>query len=448
MQWSPAVPNPSQQPSPNDRIEIGVIGVGVRGKYLIANLPSRARVVALCDCFLERVQSARQPRGQFVAPLADFSRHDARDCSIWQDYRRMLDEQKLDAVVIAAPDHHHAQAMILACQAGCDVYVEKPLSLTIREGRAMVQAAERHRRLVQVGSQQRTMELNRVACEFIRAGGLGDVTLVEMANYPGPLRRCKLPEEPVPAGLDWSLFLGPAPPQHHHRRLWVKEEFYLGNLLWRGWDLWSDFSGHLMTNWGAHSIDMVQFALGMDHSGPVEVAVHPLTPDEPMTRYWATKTPQLQHDVGQADADTARFHPVSLRYANGTLVRFCRQRLETLFHGQRGTLSMGRNKFTTDPPDLIRDLPDASLAKRWQGSGHVARPHLENWLACLESRQQPNAPLEAGQRTATVCHLANIARQLGRKLQWDPDQERFVNDAAANQLLDRPRSRGFELPAT
>jgi predicted dehydrogenase len=358
----------------------------------------------------------------------------------------MLDEQKLDAVIIAAPDHHHAQAMILACQAGCDVYVEKPLSLTIREGRAMVQAASRHGRLVQVGSQQRTMENNRVACEFIRGGGLGPVSLVELPNYPGPLCRSKLREEPVPAGLDWDLFQGPVSRQPHHRRLWVKEEFYLGNLLWRGWDLWRDFSGHLMTNWGAHSVDMVQYALGMDGSGPVEVEVHPVTPDEPTTRYWATKTPQPGHDVGQADADVSRFHSVTMLYSNGTLVRFCRQRQETVFHGPRGTLSMGRNKFRTDPPGLIRELPDPALAKRWQGSGHVARPHLENWLACLESRHQPNAPLEAGHRTATVCHLANLARQLGRKLQWDPQHERFVDDGAADQQLDRPRSPGFELP--
>jgi predicted dehydrogenase len=434
------------RPGANDRVEIGVIGVGVRGKYLIANMPPQGRVVALCDCARGRIESAIHPSGQFERPLAEFAARDASQCSRWQDYRRMLEEQKLDAVVIAAPDHHHAQAMILACQAGCDVYVEKPLSLTIREGRAMVEAAQRYQRVVQVGSQQRTMEMNRFACEWIRQGGLGHVSLVEQPNYPGPLSAVRLEGEPPPDDLDWELFLGPTPAQPHHRRLWVKEEFYVGNLLWRGWDLWRSFSGHLMTNWGAHSVDMVQYALGMDESGPVQIDVQPLAATAELTQYWAAKTPPPWHDVGQADSDSSPVYPLTMRYASGTELRFCRQQLPAVFHGERGTMWMSRNKFSTDPPDLVRGGPDKEVTKKWQGAGYVARPHLENWLDCLRSRQQPNAPLESGHRTATVCHLANLARQLGRNLRWDPRRERFVDDPLADQLLDRPRRPGFELP--
>ena len=152
----------------NERLRVGVIGTGVRGKYLIANMPEAARVVALCDCSLENVANTREPEGELKEPLAKFAAGEAKACSIYQDYRQMLDRAKLDAVVIAAPDHHHAQAMILACHAGLDVYCEKPLTVTIAEGRAMVEAAKKYNRVVQVGSQQRTMEVNRAGCEFIR----------------------------------------------------------------------------------------------------------------------------------------------------------------------------------------------------------------------------------------------------------------------------------------
>jgi predicted dehydrogenase len=442
-------------PSANDRIEIGVIGVGVRGKYLIANLPAEGRVVALCDCALRRIDSALHPSGVFAAPLAEFSQGDGRQCSRWKDYRRMLDQLHLDAVIIAAPDHHHALAMILACQAGCDVYVEKPLALTIAEGRSMVRAAEKFQRIVQVGSQQRSMEMNRVACEFVRSGGLGRISQVDLANYPGPYLRADLPGETLPDDLDWNLFLGPAPDVPPHPRLWVKEEFRLGNLLWRGWDLWRDYSGHLMTNWGAHSVDMVQLALGRDDTGPdsIEVELNSAAtaqqtdPDSRLTRYWATKTPQPWHEVGQAAVDfDHRFLPVTMRCADGTRVSFSQQRAATVFLGERGSLTLGRNKFTTDPPGLITELPPPELVRRWQGPGHVARPHLANWLDCVITRSQPNAPLEAAHRTATICHLANIARELGRPLRWDPKHERFVNDPQADERLDRPRRAGFELP--
>lgn len=171
----------------------------------------------------------------------------------FQDYRRLLDraksKDKLDAVIIATPDHHHAQAAILALQAGLDVYLEKPLTVTIREGRLLADAVKRTGRVLQVGSQQRTMEVNRFACEFIRNGGLGRITKVELPNYPGPLPMPPLDQEPAFGGVDFDLFCGPAPLRPHHRHLWMKEDFKVGDLLWRGWDLFRDYSGHLMTNW-------------------------------------------------------------------------------------------------------------------------------------------------------------------------------------------------------
>jgi len=432
----------------NGQLRVGVIGTGVRGKYLIANMPEVARVVSLCDCSLANVEDTRNPEGRMKEPLAKFSSGDARACSVYQDYRTMLDNEKLDAIVIAAPDHHHAQAMILACQAGLDVYCEKPLSVTIAEGRAMVNAAKQYDRIVQVGSQQRTMQVNRIGCEFIRDGGLGNISHVQLKNFPGPMRYDgRFPGEAVPKTLDWDLFCGPTELRSHSRKLWVKDAFKVGHLTWRGWDLFRNYSGHLMTNWGAHSIDMVQYALGMDGTGPVEV----WTDTELLEAFareiddrWHEKTPPLGTLVDQ-EADRMRFCPVSMRYANGTVIRFDPTVRATIFHGERGKLTMSRNNYRTEPAGLAPPIDPLEQA-RWSGDGHVARPHLENWIEAIQTRGRLNAPVEVGHRTATVCHLGNIARELGRHLKWNPEDEQFEDDNEANRLIGRPRRKGFELP--
>lgn len=435
---SPARAEPAR--SANHLLRIGVIGTGVRGKYLIGNLPESARVTAICDAARSRIASTLEPKHEFAAVLQGFRDHAAAQCATYQDYRRMLDREPLDAVIIATPDHHHTLAAMLALQAGLDVYLEKPLTVTIREGRLLADMVNKTGRVLQVGSQQRTMEINRFACGFIRDGGLGKVTRVELPNYPGPLAADTLPAEPMPDGLDWQLFLGPTPLRPHAAKLWVKEEFKVGDLLWRGWDLYRDFSGHLMTNWGAHNVDMVQYALGKDDTGPVEIrAVAPLSLNE-VGQQWKHKSPLPQSDHER------RFWPVVMRYADGIEVRFIHGPDFIRFYGERGVLKLRRNHFETDPPDLIKDGPDPSVAEKWKGGGHVARPHLDNWLDCIRTRGIPNAPVEVGHRSVTVCHLANLARELHRPLRWNPEAERFMDDPAADALLDRPRRRGFELP--
>jgi predicted dehydrogenase len=428
-----------------ERLRVGVVGCGFRGKYLIANLPDAARVVALGDCSLPRVELTRKPQDPFTQALATFAAGDGRSVGVFQDYRRLLDETKLDALIIATPDHHHVGMALAALAAGLDVYVEKPLTLTIAEGRKLVDAARRTGRVVQVGSQQRTMAVNRAACEFIRNGGLGRVSLVELPNYPGPATCPTFETEPPSDGLDWNLFCGPAPLRPQHRRVWVKDEFKVGDLLWRGWDLWREFSGHMMTNWGAHSIDMVQMALGRDADGPVEIRPEPELIAADIDRAWRTKTPPLGTFADERE-DRMRFCPVTMRYADGTELRFRGGDGEAVYHGERGRLYMRRNQARSDPPELFAPQIDAREIDQWTGVGHVARPHLANWLDCIATRGTPNAPLEAGHRTATVCHLANLARQLGRTLRWNPQAERFIDDPAADALLDRPRRAGFELP--
>lgn len=428
---------------PKDRLRVGVIGTGVRGKYLIGNLPSAFRVTALCDCATSRMNNTRNPQGQFTKILAGFAETDARTCAVYQDYRRLFDKEKLDAVIIATPDHHHVLPALLALQAGLDVYLEKPLSLTIREGRLLADMVRKTGRVLQVGSQQRTMEINRFACEFLRNGGLGKISHVDLPNYPGPLPDSKYAEEPIPEGLDWNLFCGPTELRPHHSRLWNKEEFKVEDLLWRGWDLHRAYSGHLMTNWGGHSVDMVQLALGRDHTGPVRIEVHKPDSIDELWKPWKAKTPKPTHE----EADR-RFWPVTMYYADGVELRFRGEPDFLVFHGEKGKLRMKRNAFETDPPGLAVGGPNANAAALWEGAGHVARPHLENWLECIRTRKTPNAPVEAGHRTATICHLANLVRELNRPLRWDPTQEQFLDDARADLLLDRPRREGFALPQT
>ncbi len=386
------------------------------------------------------MEETLKPIGLFASVLQSFRDRDANRCATYQDYRRLIDREKLDAVIIAAPDHHHVPAAMLAIHAGLDVYLEKPMSVSIREGRLLADLVKQTGRVLQVGSQQRTMEMNRFACEFIRDGGLGRISRVELPNYPGPLTVNDISSEPIPEGMDWNLFLGPAPNHEHSRKLWVKDEFKVGELLWRGWDLYRDFSGHLMTNWGAHSVDMVQYALGKDDTGPVDVHALPLKSVSETGQQWKSKTPLPTSDQER------RFWPVVMRYDDGVEIRFVLGQEAIRFYGERGTLTMRRNFFETDPLDLITDGPDRTVLDKWKGDGHVARPHLENWLDCIRARGVPNAPVEVGHRTVTICHLANIARECDRPLRWNPRSEAFVDDDQANHWLDRPRREGFELP--
>jgi predicted dehydrogenase len=400
-------------PGANERIDIGVIGAGIRGKQLIGDMPAGGQVVAVCDCYEPRIGEVRK-----LKPDTTFTA-----CT---DYRAMIAEAKLDAVIIAVPDHHHVLAAMLACQAGLDVYCEKPLSLTIGEGKRLVEAVRHHHRVLQVGSQQRSMEMDRFACQFVREGGLGEVSRVEVQNWPGPIPREQLPEELIPEGLHWDLFCGPTPSRPHHWRYWLKDQREWEGVRWRGWDMWREYSGHLMTNWGAHAVDIVQWALGMDCSGPVEIEPLPEGHDGPM-----------------------RECPVVARYANGTELQMTSPKgfyAGGYFHGERGKMKIVRNGFNAVPRKLVPRRPDPELAEVWEGKGIVARLHLQNWLDCIRSRKDPVAPVEVGHRSVTVCHLAGIARELGRKLCWDPMAETFPDDEEAVTFIDRPRRTGWELP--
>jgi predicted dehydrogenase len=383
----------------NDRIRVGVIGAGNRSGLLIDQLPEGAEVVAIADCYLKKAEdlaAKRQARWR-----------------IHQDYRRLLDDKEIDGVIIGATDHARALLSIHSCQAGKDVYAEKPLTLYVAEGRAIVKAATRYKRVFQVGSQQRSMAANQVACKFVRDGGLGQIYFVQGCNYPSANVWTPQPGEAVPDGMDWDLWLGQTVERPYHGQIY------------RGWMGWRDYSGGEMTNWGAHGLDQIQAALGMDGTGPVE--------------FWPL-------------ADSAP-GAIAFRYANGVLVR-----LElpmgglnggAVFVGKRGRMEIVRNGLRVDPPELMKEitLPPKEEMAKWDRALWQAKYHMQGWLEAMRTRREPLAGPETGHRSVSVAHLANITRELKRKLKWNPATERFDGDSEADARLRRPRRKKFELPA-
>ncbi len=397
------------KPGPNAQVGVGYIGLGRRGLQLLG-LPPEGRIVAACD--------VNALRAEAVARM--------KNCRAYTDYRKLLDQRDVDAVVIATPDHWHALASIHACQAGKDVYCEKPLSLTVREGRAMVAAARRYGRVFQTGSQRRSMKHHRLGCQIVRAGVLGKIQRVIAHNYPSPWH-CGLPAQPVPDGLDWDLWCGPTEPRPYHADLYAPR----GN---PGWISFWAYSGGEMTGNGSHGLDQIQWALGMDETGPVE--------------FWPERQEPLRAPVYSAPESRQRGdricsqNRVFYRYANGvTVVLDTGPVAGAVFVGQNGKVVVDNNRFTCDPPELAQAAL-APGAPRLE----VSEDHFRNWFDCIRTRSRPIADVEIGHRSAVICHLCNLARQLGRRLRWDPQREQVLGDDEANALLDRPHRKGFELP--
>lgn len=388
----------------NERIRVGAIGVGGRGSLLLEQLPETAQIVAVADCNESRALAFRSK------VKANWEVH--------ADYRRILDRQDIDAVIVATGEFQRIRPCIEACLAGKDIYAEKPLSLYIQEGRALVEMARKTKRIVQVGTQQRSMEINRIACELVRSGGLGKILEVRAIAYEGPQLSPAggFPAEDVPAGLNWNIWLNQA----------AERPF---NSQWMGWMRWHDFGGGQMTNWGAHGVDQIQWALGADDTGPIQM--------EPLT--------------------SSLNGQVRMKYANGVVVNFVIDPGKgpmggAVFICEKGKLEINRNKFTSNPPEIAielrKQLDITEEERKWSDDVALwqARWHMQNWLDCIKTRELPIADVEIGHRSISVCHLANITRELQRPLQWDPVKEQFVADPEANKRLVRDRRKGFELP--
>lgn len=382
----------------NDRLTIGFAGVGRRAQWLLKNEDwSAVRISAVADCWTTRMEEASKIHA------------DGSQWKRYRDYREMFDKEKFDAVFVETPTHARVLTAIHALQAGFDVYAEKPLTLTVEEGRVLRQAVRRYKRVLQTGTQQRSMPINIYASNLVASGKIGRIEKVIVCNFLAPSRIPNgLPEEPKPEDLNWDQWCNQTALRPYNKQLHL------------GWMKWWDYDGGGVSwgvsGWGTHSLDQVQAALGTSETGPTEII-------------------------------PCEENQVQLRYANGALVSLEQeiikdhQQLGAIFEGTNGTLQILRGDFKTNRPELRAGSPEVIV----EGPGENSF-HLRNFFDCVKSRKRPNADVEIGHRSNSVCHLVNIARDLNRPLKWNPNKERFVDDPVADTHLSRPRRAGYELP--
>ena len=374
---------------PNSKLTMGFIGVGGMGSGHLGAFVSdpQVKVLAVCD-----VYEPHRSRAQVVA-----------DCAAYNDYRELLDRDDIDAVLIATPDHWHALTSIHACQAGKDVYCEKPLSLTIEDGRAMVEAVRRYGRVFQTGSQQRSDDNFRFACELVRSGRIGKLHTVRVGIGGAPTSGWEPNTDPPPE-LDWNMWLGPAPwaPYNPQRCIY--------NFRW----FW-DYSGGKMTDWGAHHNDIAQWGMGTEHTGPIHIkATRAIFPSDGLY-------------------ETATEFDIVYEYANGVTLITSSDGHGVKFEGPDGWVHVDRGFLETFPKELMQEQLGPGDVHLYRSPGHH-----EDWLNCIRTRQRPICDVEIGYKSIVTCHLGNIAIRTGRALHWDPDHEHFVGDDEANRWISKP----------
>jgi predicted dehydrogenase len=388
------------QTEPGNKITLGLIGAGnIATGHLdtLLGYADTVRILAICDVDRERrdVAAARVNRA-----------YGSNDCKAIADFRELNRRSDIDAVYICTPDHWHALNGIDAVRNGKDIYIEKPLTLTIAEGRALVNAAQKHQRVVQHGTWQRSMKRFNDVVAFVRSGGLGRLERIECPI--GPNNRhvgATWQPEPVPAGLDWEMWLGPSP-WRPYTSLGCHYNFRF---------IADNASGQI-TNLGAHCLDIGQWALDMDHSGPVEVEGHG---DFPSSGLFTTAT----------EID------LTFRYVNGIPMR-CYTSHEgggnnsARFIGERGWLDIGYAKMSASDPKLLREMQAPNKRVQVPSSSN----HYDDFFDAVRTRKRTIADAEVAHRTTTVCNIGTIALALGRKLRWDPVKEEFVGDEMANRL--------------
>jgi predicted dehydrogenase len=385
---------------PNDRITLAVIGTGTQGRGLLNNFLAQpdTQVVAVCDVDTTRREHHQKVANDFYSIKGD---KEYKGCTAYKEFGDVLARKDIDAVVIAVPDHWHAYIAIAACKAGKDVYCEKPLSLTIHEARQMVKAARKYDRVFQTGSMQRSSKEFLKACELVRNGRIGKVKQVIVDVGP-PSVPCDLPEETMEPGLNWDLWLGPAPMRPYNSVLSPRGV----HTHFPNWRNYREYSGGMMTDWGAHHFDIAQWGLGMDDSGPVEI-------------------------IPPADPKATR--GVRYLYANGVEM-IHGDSGGVLFIGTEGKILVNRGKFEATPAALGEEpLPDNAIRL------YKSYSHTKDFLDCMRSRKKPLCDVEIGCRSVTVCHLGNLAYWNNRHLRWDPVKEQFIGDEEANKWLDRPK---------
>jgi predicted dehydrogenase len=421
--------------APANRVNIGAIGTGriSRGH----DLPGlwkhdTARIVAVCDLDSKRVEDARRlvngyytkKTGQAYSGVVTYS-----------DYHELLANKDIDAVVISTPDHWHAIIAIHAVQAGKDVYLQKPASLTIAEGRALSDAVHRSGRIFQIGSQQRSSPQFRYAAELVRNGRIGQLKTVYV-GLPGDPAGDDEPVMPVPKNLNYDMWLGSTPVvPYTEKRVHPQNDYGRP-----GWLRCEQFGAGMITGWGAHHIDSAHWGMDTEHTGPVEVSG---SAEFPKNGLWDVHGP---------------FRTEAL-YANGVRMIVSGEFPNGIkFEGTDGWIFVSRGNETVTASDPVAKLQDTralaasdpKIIKSVIGPDEIhlyeSKDHHGNWLDCVRSRQQTIAPVEVAHRACSACLIHHIAMKLNRKVMWDPLRERFVSDAEANAMLSRPQRAPYTIP--
>ena len=407
----------------NRKVRVGLIGCGGQGVGdLRAALRLGAQCVALCDVDDEQVRkTAERTKKEF----------DQTPALTTRDFRRVLDRQDVDAVIIGTPDHWHAIPTIMACQAGKDVYVEKPLSLTIGEGRVMVNAARRYNRVVQMGTQQRSSNHFRSAVDYVKSGALGKIRVVKTWAYQDWMGNiAKVPDSEPASTVDYDMWLGPAP-----KRPFNKNRFHF-NFRW-----YYDYSGGLMTDWGAHMIDIANWGMGVTAPrSATSVGGKFGFPDD------AEETPDTQQALWEFDG-------FSMIWEHATAIGqgpYMRDH-GVAFHGNNGVLVVDRSGWEVLPETETKDGKKTyrmmGEPRRGTGGQNMHDAHVKDFLDCLDSRKRPVSDVEVGHNSMIACHLANIAFRTGRVVHWDAAREQITGDPEAQKLVIKAYRAPWTLPA-
>jgi predicted dehydrogenase len=406
------------QVPPSERLTLGIVGTG----YMLRSwhLPrlreyDDVQILAVCDVDKKRREDVQQTVVQHYTA----ANRPTTTCDAYGDFQQLVQRNDLDAVFIATPDHWHTIPAFQAMAAGKDVYCEKPLTLTIAEGKLLTAASRKFNRILQTGSQQRADREFRVACTAVRSGAIGKIKQVYV-QVGSPSQWCDLPEEPMEEGLDWNLWLGSAPQRPYNSTLsprGVHDHF-------PSWRNYREYSGGGMADWGAHHFDIAQWGLGMDESGPVEI----IPPDD------------------QCSFQGARFV-----YENGIELIHggYEDRGGINFVGENGVIHVNRGKLQSWPDEDIVKRPLEEFSVQLQtprGNQKGWKGLHRDWIECIRSRERPLCDVEIGARSATICHLGNLAYWNRRNLRWDPANWKFIDDTEANAWLDYARREPWQLP--
>ncbi|MBN2474164.1 MAG: Gfo/Idh/MocA family oxidoreductase [Pirellulales bacterium] len=421
--------------SPNDRPHIGAIGVGGRGSGILQQAAEFGQVVAVCDADLARAEQAK-------------ARYDGKP-DVYLDYRKLLERNDVDLVINGTPDHWHTAVNVAACRAGKDVYTEKPLTLTIDEGKTLCKVVEETGAIVQVGTQQRSERQFQTAVELVRNGRLGKLRQVWVALPYFSTKGGPFPTTPVPESLDWDLYQGQAPVHDYCRQRTH------ANFRW-----WYEYAGGIVTDWGNHHMDIAHWGMDCELSGPLSVEARGLFPNPKGTDYYNTPDRFFSRMRYPGGVELLYFVSLNERLRYGEVQEHARttpEQVERLFGpdvpeeiktfdrngimflGEKGRIMVNRGGVYGKPAEELSEnpLPDDA----WKV--YPNNNHMGNFFDCVKSRRQPASTVQIQHRTITACHLTNISLRLGRKLAWDPQTQQIVDDDEANAWLQRQQREPY-----